>query len=257
MQAAERFAELVAVRGEQVPLDEAAALIAQSAEPELKTGAMLAQLDALAETCPGYTLDVLVPHLFGRGRFGPDRSDYYDPRNSLLNHVLERRVGIPITLSVLALEVGRRVGVPMAGVGMPGHFLLRDKVDRTVFIDPFHGGRLLDERQCQALFHQITGADSDVVRGVPRPGREPVDRGPHAQQPAHHLRAPPGPGRAALGDGAADLAAGALRRRPRGVRPGHGPAQLTPLARSRLAPTPAPATGHAFRPPHPVSSLPG
>jgi regulator of sirC expression with transglutaminase-like and TPR domain len=160
MEAAERFAELVAVRGEQVPLDEAAALIAQSAEPELKTGAMLAQLDALAETCPGYTLDALVPHLFGRGRFGPDRSDYYDPRNSLLNHVLERRVGIPITLSVLALEVGRRVGVPMAGVGMPGHFLLRDKVDRAVFIDPFHGGRLLDERQCQVLFHQITGADS-------------------------------------------------------------------------------------------------
>lgn len=160
MQAAERFAELVAARGQQVPLDEAAALIAQSAEPEVRTGAVLAQLDALAESCPGYTLDSLVPHLFGRGRFGPDLSDYYDPRNSLLNHVLERRVGIPITLSVLALEVGRRVGVPMAGVGMPGHFLLRDKVDRTVFIDPFHGGRLLDERGCRALFHQITGADS-------------------------------------------------------------------------------------------------
>jgi regulator of sirC expression with transglutaminase-like and TPR domain len=161
MESAERFAELVAARREQVPLDEAAALIAQSADPGLRIGTMLAQLDALAESCPGYTLDSLVPHLFGRGGFGPDRSDYYDPRNSLLNHVLERRVGIPISLSVLALEVGRRVGVPMAGVGMPGHFLLRDKVDRTVFIDPFHGGRLLDERGCQALFHQITGVDSD------------------------------------------------------------------------------------------------
>src|SRR5262245_38209328 len=160
MGSAERFAELVAARGEQLPLDEAAALIAQSAEPGLRTGAMLAQLDALAESCPGYTLDSLVPHLFGRGGFGPDRSDYYDPRNSLLNHVLERRVGIPISLSVLALEVGRRVGVPMAGVGMPGHFLLRDKVDRAVFIDAFHGGRLLDAQGCRRLFHQLTGPDS-------------------------------------------------------------------------------------------------
>ena len=118
------------------------------------------QLDVLAETCPGYTLDSLVPHLFGRGRFGPDRSDYYDPRNSLINHVLERRVGIPITLSVVALEVGRRVGVPMAGIGMPGHFLLQDKVDRRVFIDPFHGGRLLDAEGCRQLFHDVTGPGS-------------------------------------------------------------------------------------------------
>src|SRR5207342_839113 len=160
MEPPQRFAALVATRGEHLPLDEAAVLIAACAEPDLRCGAVMAQLDVLAETCPGYTLDALVPHLFGRGGFGPDRSDYYDPRNSLINHVLERRLGIPITLSVVALEVGRRIGVPMAGVGMPGHFLLQDKVDRTVFIDPFHGGRLLREADCQQLFHQVTGGGS-------------------------------------------------------------------------------------------------
>ncbi len=155
-----RFAALVEARGEMVPLDEAAALIAECARPDLRPAAVLAQLDALAETCPGYTLDALVPHLFGRGGFGPDHADYYDPRNSLIDQVLERRVGIPITLAVVALEVGRRVGVPMAGVGMPGHFLLQDKVDRTVFIDAFHGGRLLDASGCRQLFHQVTGPGS-------------------------------------------------------------------------------------------------
>jgi len=160
MQPTQRFAALVASKGEHVPLDQAAVLIAECADPGLRSDAVLAQLDVLAETCPGYTLDALVPHLFGRGGFGPDRADYYDPRNSLINHVLERRVGIPITLSVLALEVGRRIGVPMAGVGMPGHFLLQDKVDRSVFIDPFHGGRLLDAEGCQELFHALRGPES-------------------------------------------------------------------------------------------------
>ena len=160
MEPSQRFAALVATSGEHLPLDEAAVLIAACAEPDLRSGAVMAQLDVLAETCPGYTLDALVPHLFGRGGFGPDRSDYYDPRNSLINHVLERRLGIPITLSVVALEVGRRIGVPMAGVGMPGHFLLQDKVDRSVFIDPFHGGQLLDAQGCQRLFHRLRGPET-------------------------------------------------------------------------------------------------
>jgi regulator of sirC expression with transglutaminase-like and TPR domain len=160
MEPSQRFAALVATSGEHLPLDEAAVLIAACAEPDLRSGAVMAQLDVLAETCPGYTLDALVPHLFGRGGFGPDRTNYYDPRNSLINHVLERRLGIPISLSVVALEVGRRIGVPMAGVGMPGHFLLQDKVDRSVFIDPFHGGQLLDAQGCQHLFHQLRGPET-------------------------------------------------------------------------------------------------
>jgi len=184
MEPSQRFAALVATSGEHLPLDEAAVLIAACAEPDLRSGAVMAQLDALAETCPGYTLDALVPHLFGRGGFGPDRSDYYDPRNSLINHVLERRLGIPITLSVVALEVGRRIGVPMAGVGMPGHFLLQDKVDRSVFIDPFHGGQLLDAQGCQRLFHQLRGAETsrNVTRELREREREAGPRPRHLQQ---------------------------------------------------------------------------
>ena len=154
-----RFASLVAERGDGVRLDEATLLVAQCAEPDLEVQPNLATLDDLASTCPGYTLDHLMPHLFGPGRFGPNTDDYYDPRNSFLNHVLQRHVGIPITLAVVALEVGRRMGVPLAGVGMPGHFLLQDKVDREVFIDPF-GGRQMDQPACRALFHQVAGADA-------------------------------------------------------------------------------------------------
>jgi Transglutaminase-like superfamily len=155
-----QFASLLQNRREGVPLDQAALLIAECAEPGLDTAPALAMLDELAGTCPGYTLDALLPHLFGPGRFAPNTSDYYDPRNSFLNHVLERQVGIPITLAVVALEVGRRVGVPLAGVGMPGHFLLQDKVDRGVFIDPFDGGRLLDREGCRRLFRDVVGVDA-------------------------------------------------------------------------------------------------
>jgi len=74
--------------------------------------------------------------------------------------VLDRRVGIPISLSILALDVGWRIGVPLDGVGMPGHFLLRDRVDRTVFVDPFNGGRELDATGCRLLFRRSVGPDA-------------------------------------------------------------------------------------------------
>jgi regulator of sirC expression with transglutaminase-like and TPR domain len=160
MDARGRFITLVTERGDALRLDEAALLVAQCAEPDLTPEPTLAALDELAASCPGFTLDHLLPHLFGPGRFRPNTRDYYDPRNSFLNHVLERRVGIPLTLAVLALEVGRRLGVPLAGVGMPGHFLLQDKVDRDVFVDPF-GGRQLDRADCRALFHQVAGPQTD------------------------------------------------------------------------------------------------
>ena len=71
--------------------------------------------------------------------------------------MLDRRVGIPITLAVLGMEVGRRIGVPLSGVGMPGHFLVRDKVDPAVFIDPFNAGRELDADGCRALHRAMAG----------------------------------------------------------------------------------------------------
>jgi len=140
-----------------VPLDEIALLVAAHALPGLDVGAYMMKLDDLAAACPAPTLDALIAHLFSRGRFQGNRDDYYDPRNSLLSEVVDRGLGIPITLSILAMEVGRRLGVPLAGVGMPGHFLLRDKVDPEVFVDPFHRGRVLDADGCQQLHSRLTG----------------------------------------------------------------------------------------------------
>jgi regulator of sirC expression with transglutaminase-like and TPR domain len=94
-----------------------------------------------------------VTHVVGEG-FRGDRNEYYDTRNSYLNHVLIRRLGIPITLSIVTIEVGRRVGVPIAGVGMPGHFVVRDGLDDDAFADPFNGV-LLDRSGCARLLSVV------------------------------------------------------------------------------------------------------
>ncbi len=87
--------------------------------------------------------------LFDMLGFHANRQKYYDPRNSFLNEVLDRRAGIPITLSVVYIEVARRVGFNIQGVGMPGHFIVKHPSERgDMFIDPFNGGRLLGEVGC-------------------------------------------------------------------------------------------------------------
>ncbi|HEX7095185.1 MAG TPA: transglutaminase-like domain-containing protein [Acidimicrobiales bacterium] len=153
----QRFASLLARPDGQIPLDEAALVIAAHAQPGLDIDAELAALDDLASQVRDPTLTGVLRLLFRDLGFDGNREDYYDPRNSFLNEVLRRRTGIPITLSVLTIEVARRVSVPLWGVGMPGHFLLRDKVDPDLFIDPFGGGRTLNARQCEQLFRRIHG----------------------------------------------------------------------------------------------------
>src|SRR5437762_6981207 len=153
-----RFAELVRRDEEAVPLDEAALLIAAHAYPDLDVAAELARLDELAGRCPGDELDVLLEYVFGELGFTGNRMDYYDPRNSFLNDVVARRLGIPITLAMVAMEMGRRIGVPLLGVGMPGHFLVRYG---PVVIDPFTGGRRLDEDDCRQLLSGALGAGVD------------------------------------------------------------------------------------------------
>jgi regulator of sirC expression with transglutaminase-like and TPR domain len=170
-----RFTLAVADPAGLLPLDEATLCVAAVLDPPVDVEANLEVLDALAGSCPAPTLDSLVRHLFGAAGegFRGNRDDYYDPRNSLVHEVLRRRVGIPITLCIVAMEVGRRLGVPMDGVGMPGHFLLRDKVDPTVFCDPFHGGRFLDAAGCERLFRSTVGTERPWFPGfldpVPRP----------------------------------------------------------------------------------------
>ena len=156
----ERFLAAVQRPGEALPLDVAALCIAAHADPTVDVDGYLVRLDDLAGEVRVPTLDGLVQHLFRGGRFSGNAVDYYDPRNSLLSEVLDRRLGIPITLSVVAMEVGRRIGVPISGVGMPGHFLVRDKVDTSVFIDPFHGGRELDAAGCRALHRAMAGPNA-------------------------------------------------------------------------------------------------
>ncbi|HMQ24430.1 MAG TPA: transglutaminase-like domain-containing protein [Acidimicrobiales bacterium] len=153
---ADRFAGVASAPEDEVRLDLALLLIAAAARPGVDVDANLAVLDDLAARCPAPTLDALVRHLFVEEGFTGNRDAYYDARNSYLDQVLERRLGIPITLAVVVMAVGRRLGVPVAGVSMPGHFLLRDRVDRDVFVDPFRGA-LLDRAGCEAVFRALHG----------------------------------------------------------------------------------------------------
>ena len=154
----ERFTELVNLDDGSIPLDEVALRVAAHAFPQLDVLHELSRIDHLASLCRDPTLTGLLRLLFRDQGFAGNRGDYYDPRNSFLNEVLTRRLGIPITLSVLLIEVGRRLGVPLDGVGMPGHFLVRDRVDPTVFVDAFGGGVVLDPQGCERLFQSLQGA---------------------------------------------------------------------------------------------------
>jgi len=161
-----RFAELVARDDEEIPLDEAALLIAAHARPELDVAAELGRLDELAASCKEPTLDGLTHRLFDELGFRGNAEHYQDPDNSYLDQVVRRRLGIPITLSVLTMEVGRRLGVALDGVGMPGHFLVRHRADPGTFLDPFGGGRRFDAAGCQEIFTAL-GGTGPGARGSP------------------------------------------------------------------------------------------
>lgn len=152
-----RFAELVTRPEEAIPLDEAALVIAAHAQPDLDIAAQLARLDELASGCPDPTLEGLRRHLFDEVGFTGNGVRYGDPRNSFLNEVLDRRVGIPISLAVVAMEVGRRLGVVLEGVGMPGHFLVRHVGEPPALLDAFSGGRILDVEAAEAVFRRLHG----------------------------------------------------------------------------------------------------
>ncbi len=150
------FTSLVG-RGEpDPPLDRAALGLAAVLRPGLDVERSLDDLDRLAATCPSRDRDGVVADLFGAEQFTGDRSTYSDWRNSCLDHVLATRHGIPITLSVLLIEVARRRGIELVGIGMPAHFLVGDPRDPEWFADPFNGGRTLDRAGCEAMMSDIT-----------------------------------------------------------------------------------------------------
>jgi regulator of sirC expression with transglutaminase-like and TPR domain len=168
----ERFAAVVQRDDAEIPLDLAALLIGAWEHEHFDPEPHLRGLDALAaESAPAALAApspdeaglVLAASLFGAGGFRGNAEAYYDPRNSFLAEVLVRKLGIPITLSVLYLEVARRLGLPAAGVGFPGHFLVRvDGGPSPLILDPFGGGRVLDRPALQELLERSAGPDAQL-----------------------------------------------------------------------------------------------
>lgn len=176
--ARERFAQLVDAANDDFDLAEAALLIAQEEQPELDVAAYLQRLDALAAevrarapepSTPAATLARLNEFLFHEERLSGNAADYYDPRNSFLNEVLDRKIGIPITLSVIYMEVGRRLGMNIFGVGFPGHFLVKyTGPDGEVILDPFHGGVSLTHDQLAQKLRDMYGEGNPFLTQIPR-----------------------------------------------------------------------------------------
>jgi regulator of sirC expression with transglutaminase-like and TPR domain len=163
------------------PLDlaELALELAREEYPTLDVEALLAELAALAhELRPrlrgglAARVEALGRYLFHDLGFHGNERDYYDPRNSYLNDVLDRRTGLPITLSVVAIAVGTRAGLEVAGVGLPGHFIARAAArGEVVYFDPFHAGRILTVADCSTLVEKVVGspfeATPDALTAVP------------------------------------------------------------------------------------------
>jgi regulator of sirC expression with transglutaminase-like and TPR domain len=106
--------------------------------------------------------------LFHELGFRGDETHYNDPRNSCLNYVLDRRTGIPITLSLVYSEVARRLGRPVTGVGLPGHFIVQyDDGEFSAYLDPFHEGRLLTIADCLQLAREHSGVEVDATALAP------------------------------------------------------------------------------------------
>ena len=159
-----RFREMAAGPEADVDLAEASLLIAAEEYPDLDPAVYLARLDELGSALRRETGDAraedAVPALnrllFEQEGFHGNTEDYYDPRNSFLNDVLDRRTGIPISLCTVYMEVARRAGLCVEGVGLPGHFVVRlASPSASLLVDPFHGGAVITLEDCQRRLDRI------------------------------------------------------------------------------------------------------
>ena len=166
------FCELASLDETVFPLDRAALAIGLEEYPALNIDSYLRRLDTMAarievlagrDRSANTLLDCLNEVLFAQEALRGNTEDYYDPRNSYLNEVLDRKQGIPISLSVIYIEVARRVDLHLQGVGFPGHFVVKCGVkDREILIDPFSNGRVLNIEDCQEMLDRIYGGSVSV-----------------------------------------------------------------------------------------------
>jgi regulator of sirC expression with transglutaminase-like and TPR domain len=164
----------------------AALVIARVENPHLDPDPYLARLDAMGDAArrvierhasstgdmsPQSGVKALNEYLFDELGFTGNREKYEDPRNSCHNEVLERRTGIPLTLSIVYMEVARRAGLHMDGVNFPGHFLVRCPQAHSshLVIDPFHAGALLSEHNCRLLLQKHVGSEVAFSRSLLAP----------------------------------------------------------------------------------------
>ena len=162
----EHFAQFVS--RDQFDLAEASLMLAQDIYPDVDIPAYLGRLDDIAVAIKKRIADdafaeqkviALNYYLFNEMRFSGNVEDYYDPRNSYLNEVMERRTGIPITLAIVYLEVGKRLGLNLKGVSFPGHFLVKLAVKRgQLVLDPFTGGEAQSEADLRQRLAQVLPA---------------------------------------------------------------------------------------------------
>lgn len=169
-----RFREIASQRDEDIDLAEASLLIASIAQSDVDVDHWLSRMEALADGAaprvaaaegPRGRLEALCRFLHDEQGYVGNERDYYDPRNSFLDKVLERRIGIPITLSVIYLEVARRLGVPLVGVGFPAHFLTKHRASGSLFVDAFHG-EVLGRDEVQDLFQRLAGEQAPFRESV-------------------------------------------------------------------------------------------
>ncbi len=167
------LAQLLSVSDKKINLAEAALMVARLEYPQLDIPAYLSKIQNLADEIShrlplsasvGDTLNQLNQVLFIEKGFGGNHDDYYDPRNSFLNDVMDRKLGIPISLSILYMQLGEALGLPLAGVSFPGHFLVKlDLDDGAIILDPYYGGISLSEEDLYERLQDFYG--EKVKRG--------------------------------------------------------------------------------------------
>jgi len=163
----EKFSQLGSLPDDRIDLVRGALLIAKTAYPDLDESQYLARFDRMAaeimkdtaaDSPPADMIPAINRYLFDEEKFQGNRENYYDPENSFLNRVLDRKLGIPITLSMVYIEVAKRLGLDMRGIGLPGHFLTAlYHASGRIFIDPFYRGEMRTVDECLAIVRTHAG----------------------------------------------------------------------------------------------------